>query len=436
MHFIDFSNMTLKKKKILIGISSSIAVKKVPLLISLLKDKGADIEVVATKNALKLINKKEIEKVLGKKIWFNMFSENSQFSVLSSKFSHVDLAKWADVFLIAPATANLIGKIANGLADDLLSTLLLVYQGDLFIAPAMNCNMWNNFFVQQNLNKLIDQCHSELKQRISKSNCFYILDPQKGKLACGDEGIGRMMEPADIILNLENYFEERNLLKAKKMLITAGATREYLDPVRYITNGSSGKMGMALAQEACRMGAEVILVYGMSYIVYSIGTFKTINVETTEQMFEAVKNNIEGCDAFISAAAVCDFKPINFSEKKIKKEDSLLELRMICTHDILNWAGKYRSTLNKKNTKSSKLIANSLQLKIIGFALETENIIENARKKLKEKNADLMIANGPSNIDSDEGEFYFVNQKTAKRVKGSKNEAAKEILKQLLPLWC
>ncbi|OGJ50896.1 hypothetical protein A2335_00630 [Candidatus Peregrinibacteria bacterium RIFOXYB2_FULL_32_7] len=413
----------LKNKKVLLGISSSIAVVKIPKLIEILSKKGAEIEVVATKNALKLIDVKEIEKVLNKKVWIDMFDDKKGYP-------HIDLAKWADLILLAPATANLIGKICSGLADDLLTTIMLVFQGNVFVAPAMNFRMWNNFFVQENLNKLIE-------------TQFKILEPQEGKLACGEEGMGRMMEVADIVFNIEKFLTNKNLLVGKTILITVGATREYLDPVRFISNGSSGKMGMALVKAAVSMGGKVILIRGQCLREMYSGAFvrgddqlKIFNVESGEEMFEAVKANIDQADIFISAAAICDFKPEKISKQKIKKKNEILNIKFQKTVDILEWVGRKCKIKNTSPTCPNDLFGQKdlfwrEKLKIIGFALESENLIENARKKLLFKNLDMIIANQPENIGAQEGEFWFIDKTTEIFKKGRKEDIAIEILKKI-----
>ncbi|KKP37208.1 MAG: phosphopantothenoylcysteine decarboxylase/phosphopantothenate-cysteine ligase, phosphopantothenoylcysteine decarboxylase / phosphopantothenate-cysteine ligase [Candidatus Peregrinibacteria bacterium GW2011_GWF2_33_10] len=420
----------LNNKKILLGISGSIAVKKVSNLIKLLQKTGAEVEVVATKNALGIFGEYflELEKDLGKKIW----SEMSENKVNHSKFvfPHLDLAKWADLILLAPATANLIGKIANGIADDLLSTLIMAFEGQVFIAPAMNSRMWNNFFVQRNVKRL-----KQLQNENLSSQKFEILGPVEGKLACGEEGIGRMIEVKEIVEKLAHfqplsYYKRREfLLRNKTVLITAGATREYLDPVRFISNGSSGKMGIALAQKVLEMGGKVIMISGIGNSGWRIENenIEIIDIETTDEMFEAVKKNINKVDIFISSAAVCDFKPEKISKQKLKKdsEQARMTIDFEKTVDILKWVGDF------KIQKNSKLKAQSSKLKLIGFALETGNIIANAKKKLKEKHLDLIVANKPSNIGQDTGEFYFITENKMERKIGSKLEIAENLLRFL-----
>lgn len=348
----------LRGKTIVLGVTGSIAAYKIASLASALKKQHADIYVIMTKNATQFITPVTFETLTGHKCLVDTFDRNFEFNV-----AHISLADKADVMMIAPASANVIGKLANGIADDMLTTTAMAMECPVIISPAMNTKMFNNHIVQQNLSKL---------EELGK----IVIPPDTGYLACGTTGAGKMPSE-DVLMKyiLREVAGEKDL-KGKKILVTAGPTRESLDPVRFISNHSSGKMGYAIAEEASLRGAEVTLISGPVSIEPPMFV-NVINVESAEDMFEAVKENYADQDMIIKAAAVADYTPSEFSEQKIKKKDDDLKLPLKRTSDILAWLGE--------NRKEGQVIA--------GFAMETENVIENARAKLEKKNVDMICAN-------------------------------------------
>ncbi len=351
----------LKGKKIIVGISGGIAAYKSAILIRLFKKAGAEVKVVGTANAFEFITRVTIESLSGNKVYDEVFGDQNDYTT-----EHVALTDWGDVFIVAPATANIIGKLANGIADDALSTSLLAFNKKTFIAPAMNCKMWEHFSVQKNLQYL-------------RENDIEIIEPAEGFLACGYEGRGRMEEPETIFWLVERLFrEEPKPLKNKRILITAGPTHEAIDPVRYIGNHSSGRMGIALADELAVRGAEVHLITGPINIAATHPGVTTSSVTSAQQMHDACMKVFDDCDAAIMAAAVADFRPEKTSNKKIKKHNTgdEMQITLIPTPDILSALGK---------TKKQQVL--------VGFALETDNEEKNAIKKLKDKNLDLIVLN-------------------------------------------
>ncbi len=376
----------LKDKNILIGITGGIAAYKVCSLIRLYKKAGANVRVVVTPNALNFVTKLTLQTLSNNEVYLEPFEINEY------KPEHISLTN-ADIFVIAPATANTIGKIANGICDNLLTTTACAFKNPILIVPAMNNNMWENKFVQENIKKL-------------KTAGYNILNPSEGFLACGTSGAGRMREPEEIfdetikILNSAEFLPKK--LAGKKILITAGGTREKIDPVRYITNNSSGKMGIALANNAAKMGAEVILISTFKVD----GNFKNIVAETAQEMEKTVKENLSEQDCVIMAAAVSDYRVKNYSEQKIKKgvntganngENNNLTIELVENPDILK-------EISSSNTKA----------KIVGFCAESENLIENAKIKIKNKGCDYIVANDISRKDigfnSDENEVYIIDK--------------------------
>lgn len=392
----------LKDKNILLGITGGIAAYKTCLLIRLYKRAGANVRVVVTPNALKFVTKLTLQTLSNNEVYVE------QFDIDEYKPEHIALTE-ADIFVIAPATANTIGKIANGICDNLLTTTACAFNKLFLIAPAMNNNMWENKFVQENIKKL-------------ENSGYNILYPSEGFLACGTNAVGRMREPEEIFeKTVELLSGQEQKLKGKKILITAGGTREKIDPVRYITNNSSGKMGIALANNASKMGADVTLIstFGVK------GNFKNIVTETAQEMEKAVKENLFEQDGVIMAAAVSDYRVENYSEQKIKKGvnhgvNDGLKLNLVTNPDIL----KDISLLHSK-------------AKIIGFCAESENLIENAKTKIKNKGCDYIVANDISRKDigfnSNENEVYIIdkNLNINHIEKDTKENIAKKILENI-----
>lgn len=349
----------LKGKKILLGVTGGIAVYKAADLVSRLKKQGADVEVIMTSNAMEFVTPLTFQTMSNNMVHSEMFKEIAAYNV-----EHISLAQSADLILIAPATANTIGKIASGLADNLLTTVVMASNAKLIFAPAMNTTMYNNPMVQENMKKLKDLGHE-------------FIQPGVGLLACGDYGCGKMAEPVDIVDYLIENFIQKDLLN-KKIVITAGPTIEPLDPVRYMTNHSSGKMGFSLAENAKRRGADVVLISGPTSLTAPKG-IELVRVNTTREMLDAVGDYFHDCDVLIKSAAPLDYRPESVSNTKIKKsseEVDELNLKFIRNPDIAYYYGK-----KKKN-----------QI-IVGFAAETNNLYEFALEKIKRKNFDFIVAN-------------------------------------------
>ena len=346
-------------KHIVIGISGGIAAYKTLTLIRLFKKSGYEIRVTATRNALQFVTPLTIETLSQNRLYTDMFDTNRTLEV-----EHISMAEWADALVVAPATANIIAKFAHGIADDALSTLFLAVKKPVFIAPAMNTNMYENPVVQDNL------------QLLKERGCI-ILTPGEGFLACGTSGSGRMQEPEEIFETVDETLEDDYSLQGKNVLITAGPTYEPIDPVRFIGNHSSGLMGFCLAEAAARKGAQVSLVTGPSICTAHHRNITRYDVKTAEEMYQQCMNLVDIQDIIIMSAAVADFTPAHVAPEKIKKENTQLTLELVKTKDILASVGKI-----KRNNQL-----------LIGFALETENEIENAKKKLHNKNADLIVLN-------------------------------------------
>jgi len=348
----------LKNKVVVVGVTGSIAAYKSAQLVSDLVKEGCEVHVIMTKNALNFINPITFETLTGRKCLVDTFDRNFEYSV-----THVSLSQKADIFMIAPASANIIGKIANGIADDMLSTMVMAAKCPVLIAPAMNKYMFMNSIVQENIEKL-------------KRHGYKIISPAVGRLACNDTGIGKLPDVDILIEHIKHEIANEKDYKGLKVLVTAGATQESLDPVRYITNHSTGKMGYAIAQAASERGAEVTLVSGEANIKPPVFA-ELIKVKSAEDMFNAVKENLSESDAVIMAAAVADYTPDTYSNEKIKKSDSDMSISLKRTKDILKYAGE-----NKRDKQV-----------ICGFSMETENLLENSRKKLEKKNCDIIAAN-------------------------------------------
>lgn len=348
----------LRGKTVVLGVTGSIAAYKIANLASMLSKLHADIHVLMTENATNFINPITFETLTGHKCLIDTFDRNFQYSV-----EHVALAKKADVVLIAPASANVIGKMANGIADDMLTTTVLACPCKKIISPAMNTNMYENPIVQDNLNRL-------------KRFGMEVIEPDVGLLACKDVGAGKMPSE-DVLLQyiLKEIAYEKDLT-GKNVLVTAGPTREAIDPVRYITNYSTGKMGYAIAKNAMQRGANVTLITGPVSIEPPM--FVTVvSVESAKDMFEAVKEHAPQQDIIIKAAAVADYTPASVADQKIKKMDGESQIPLVRTTDILAWLGE--------NRKPGQFLC--------GFSMETENMLENSRQKLQKKKADMIVAN-------------------------------------------
>lgn len=347
-------------KTVLLGITGGIAAYKSAYVASGLKKKGYDVHVVMTENATEFISPLTFETLTNNRCTVDMFDRDFEYNV-----KHISLAKAADVVLIAPATANTIAKLAHGIADNMLTTTVLACTCPKIIAPAMNTAMYENPATQDNLDILRDYG-------------FEVIEPAEGLLACGDEGKGKMPEPDALIACVEHAIGHEKDLAGKKLLVTAGPTQEAIDPVRYITNHSSGKMGYAIARMAARRGAEVTLVSGRTALPKE-PFVETVNVLSAEDMFEAVTSRADEMDIIIKAAAVADYRPAEVAEEKIKKSDaeSGRSIELEPTQDILAWLGRHR--------RDGQFLC--------GFAMETENLFANASAKLEKKNVDMICAN-------------------------------------------
>lgn len=387
----------LKDKKILVGITGGIAAYKIPQLIRLYRKNNAEVKVVMTPAAENFVTKLTLQSVSNNEVYVTHFEMDEY------KPEHISLCDWADVFVIAPATANTISKIANGICDNLLTATACAFKKPILFAPAMNTGMWENPFVQENIDKL-------------KNAGFEFLEPNTGYLACGTEGKGRMAEPEEILEKTTEILNQNKPLKGKKILITAGGTKEKIDPVRYITNCSSGKMGTALADCAYAMGAEVTLVS-----TFEINKpYRNIVTESAAEMETAVKTELGAQDCVIMAAAVADYRIKDYSEQKMKRGKDEITLEFIPNPDIL----KEICTLDHKAI-------------IVGFCAESENLIENAKTKIKHKGCDFLVANDISRKDigfsSDDNEVYILdkNLNISHIEKGNKFTIAKKVLEKV-----
>ncbi|MBQ3670435.1 MAG: bifunctional phosphopantothenoylcysteine decarboxylase/phosphopantothenate--cysteine ligase CoaBC [Treponema sp.] len=347
----------LKNKTILLGVTGSIAAYKAASLASLLVKNHATVHVIMTEHAVNIINPITFETLTGKKCLIDTFDRNFQYNV-----EHVALSKKADLFIVAPATANTIAKLAHGIADDMLSTTFLACTCPKLLSPAMNTQMLENPVTQKNL-------------EICASFGMKIVESATGHLACGDEGKGKMPEPDVLLEHIIHEIACEKDLRGKKILVTAGPTQEALDPVRFITNHSTGKMGFALARMASLRGADVTLVSGVVHEKTPLFV-KRIDIKSAKDMFQAVKEHGEHCDIIIKAAAVADYRPANYVDEKMKKSDGELSIPLERTDDILKYLGEH---------KGNRFLC--------GFSMETQNMVENSRKKLEKKNIDMIVAN-------------------------------------------
>ena len=394
-------------KNILVGVTGGIAAYKSAGIVSLLKKKGYNVKVVMTENATKIIGPLTLETLSRNRIYVDMWDSNPHYEV-----EHISLADWADMVLIAPATYNIIGKVANGIADDMLTTILsaVSIRKPVFFALAMNVNMYENPILKENINKL-------------SSFGYRFIDAEEGLLACNYSAKGRMSEPEDIVDEIERYsiFSKiKNFdiaLKGKKILITSGRKKENIDPVRYLSNNSSGKMGYSLAQAAADLGAEVTLISGPTDLKVPNGLRNFISVESALEMYEKVDEYFKNNDIFIACAAVADYRPKEYKNEKIKKSDSDFVIELVRNPDIL---------LEMSRKKEKQLL--------VGFAAETNDIRENALKKLEKKNLDIIVANNASVMGSDENVIEIIKKdKTSVEIsQKSKVELAYDILSEVI----
>ena len=348
----------LKDKTVVIGVSGGIAVYKTLDVISRLRKLGVNVNVIMTKSATEFVTPLSFQSLSQNYVVCDMFEDPKTWDV-----EHISLAKRADVFLIAPATANVIGKIANGIADDMLTTTVMATKAKVLIAPAMNTNMYQNPILQRNINTL-------------KELGYNFVEPESGRLACGDTGKGKLASPETIVDEVVKLLSKEQDLKGKSIIVTAGPTIESIDPMRYITNRSTGKMGYSIAKEAIERGADVTLITGPTNLTPPQNLKKLVKIESAKDMYEAVLENLDENDVVIKSAAVADYKPKNYSNKKIKKSDDDLVIELDRNKDIAQEIGKI---------KNNKIL--------VGFAAETNDLIENASLKIKKKNLDFIVAN-------------------------------------------
>ena len=394
----------LNGKTVLLGVTGSIAAYKIASLASALKKLDADVHVIMTKNATNFINPITFESLTGNKCLVDTFDRNFQFQV-----EHVSIAKKADVVMLAPASANVIGKIAHGIADDMLTTTIMACKCHVFISPTMNTNMYTNPILQDNLSTL-------------RKYGYEIIEPASGYLACGDTGAGKMPESEELLSYIIREIAYEKDLTGKKILITAGPTMEAIDPVRFITNHSSGKMGYALAKMAMLRGAEVTLVSGRTSIEPP-DFVKVVPVTSAKEMFDAVTSVSNEQDIIIKAAAVADYRPVNVSDEKVKKSDGELSIPLERTDDILKYLGEHKG--------ESQFLC--------GFSMETSNMIGNSRAKLVKKNLDMIAANNlkveGAGFRNDTNVLTLITQNEEVSLElMSKEDAANIILDKILSL--
>ncbi|OAS83385.1 MULTISPECIES: bifunctional phosphopantothenoylcysteine decarboxylase/phosphopantothenate--cysteine ligase CoaBC [Metabacillus] len=391
-------------KKILLCVSGGIAVYKACILTSKLVQAGAEVKVIMTDSAMEFVSPLTFQALSRNDVFYDTFDEKN-----SKVIAHIDLADWADIVLVAPATANVIGKLANGIADDMLTTTLLATTAGVWIAPAMNVHMYDHPAVKKNIQTLFDFG-------------YQFIEPSEGFLACGYVGKGRLEEPEKIVNLLNHYFEKNALgrpLNNVEILITAGPTREKIDPVRYFTNHSSGKMGYAIAEMAEKLGANVTLITGPTSLTPP-EFVTTIQIESAQEMYDRVIELYPKSDVVIKSAAVADYRPINTYEQKLKKQNDDLHIKMERTTDILKELGKL---------KTHQLL--------VGFAAETNNVEEYAKKKLATKNLDLIVANNVTyegagfGTDTNIVTIYDRNQVSLELPLLTKQEVAKHLLEKV-----
>lgn len=392
----------LKGKTVLLGVTGSIAAYKIASLASALKKLHADVHVLMTQNATNFINPITFESLTGNKCLVDTFDRNFQFQV-----EHVSIAKKADVVMIAPASANVIGKLAHGIADDMLTTTVMACKCKKYISPAMNTNMFENPIVQDNLKTL-------------EHYGYEVIQPASGYLACGDTGAGKMPEPETLLAYIEREIACEKDLQGKKILVTAGPTQEAIDPVRYITNHSSGKMGYAIAKAAMLRGAEVTLVSGPTAIEPPLFV-NVVPVVTARDMFEAVTAVSGEQDIIIKAAAVADYRPAVVSSEKVKKKDGQMSIELERTDDILKYLGEHK--------REGQFLC--------GFSMETQNMISNSRAKLEKKNLDMVAANNVkeagAGFQGDTNVLTLITQKEETSLPlMSKEDAANKLLDKIV----
>lgn len=395
----------LKDKNILLGVTGGIAAYKIANLASMLKKQGANVKVIMTENACQFITPMTFETLTAQKVYTDTFDRNFEFKV-----DHIELGKWADVFLIAPATTNVIGKLANGIADDMLTTTALAMRCPILVSPAMNTAMFENKVVKHNIMKL-------------RTYGMDIIMPASGHLACGDTGAGKMPEPEMLLEYIKRGVYAKKDLVGKKVCVSAGPTREAIDPVRYISNNSTGKMGVEIAKMAAYRGAKVSLVMGPSN-VFVPDFINRIDIKSAEDMYEEIMKISDSQDIIIKAAAVADYTPANYSDEKIKKKDGDLSIELSRTKDILKELGERKENNPKKQF-------------ICGFSMETENMEENSKNKLAKKNADMIVAN---NVKVDGAGFgtdtnvvtIFTKDNEIRLDKLSKTEVAEKIFDEIV----
>ncbi|MGL4998818.1 bifunctional phosphopantothenoylcysteine decarboxylase/phosphopantothenate--cysteine ligase CoaBC [Cetobacterium sp.] len=388
-------------KNILIGVTGGIAAYKSANIISILKKKGYNVKVIMTESATNIITPQTLETLSRNRVVTDMWERNHQVEV-----EHISLAEWADVFLIAPATFNIIGKVANGIADDMLSTVISASKKPIYFALAMNVNMYENPILKENIKKL-------------ENLGYKFIESDEGFLACNVNAKGRLKNESEIVEIIENEFISKTskILKGKKVLITAGRTEEALDPIRYFSNRSSGQMGYSLAKVAISLGAEVTLVSGPTNLEIPSGLKEFVSVRSAIDMFHAVMERFDEQDVGIACAAVADYRPKEVSEQKIKKSDSELTIVFERNPDILFNMGK-----NKKE-----------QI-LIGFAAETENIVQNAQKKLVKKNLDFIVANNAQNMQKSTNSIQIIKKNGESIVfeESPKSEIARHIFNEII----
>ncbi len=393
----------LKGKCVVLGVTGSIAAYKIASLASALVKLHAEVHVIMTKNATNFINPITFETLTSHKCLVDTFDRNFEYSV-----EHVSLAKKADIFMVAPASANVIGKIAHGIADDMLTTTIMAAKCKKIISPAMNTNMYENPIVQDNLRRL-------------EKYGYEVISPASGYLACGDTGAGKMPEPETLLKYILRDLAHDHDLAGKKVLVTAGPTREAIDPVRYITNHSTGKMGYAIAQAAMERGASVTLVTG-PVSIESPMFVEVVPVVSAADMAKAVKERAADQDIIIKSAAVADFRPVNVAAEKIKKKDSSdSSIELERTEDILSYLGAHK--------KEGQFIC--------GFSMETEHMLENSTAKLKKKNVDMIVANNlrtdGAGFGTDTNIVTLITETGAKELpKMTKREVADAILDRIM----
>ena len=396
----------LNGKKIVLGVTGGIAVYKAVDLVSRLRKQGAEVRVIMTEHAQQFVTPLTFKEISGNKVAVSMWEANQEFNV-----EHIALANWADAFVVAPATANILAKMANGIADDLLSTTLLAAQAPIIVCPAMNTGMYQNPITQENIAKL-------------EAHGVTVMPPAVGYLACGVSGPGRLPEPQQIVEFIDAFFAKKDGdMVGLKVLVTAAGTREPIDPVRFVGNRSSGKMGYAIAQMAAQRGAEVLLVTGPSALAIPPNV-KGVKVETTHEMLEAVMAAYDEMDVVIKAAAVADYRPRDVADQKIKKKtDDALTVVMDKNPDILKELG-----------------ARKAHQVLVGFAAETQNLLDNAREKIIKKNLDMIVANDVTaagagfNTDTNIVKFLYPSGEVRSLEQMAKTEVANLLLDAVMEL--